>query len=270
MAVYTGDHLALTTTIYGHKMYVDTRDLSLAPHILLDGYWERPVTDVFLSVLRPGMRVVEIGPNSGWFSLLAAELVGSSGKLVLFEPNPRMADILMRNMSINGFLDRSQVVDKAVFSASQRIEFGVYEKYAGGSGLFANKAQAARAEHPAASLHPQFNDVLRMIEVEAVALDSYFAPGIRIDLMKIDAEGAEPHILAGAGRLLEENKHMQIILEFSPRLLRLGGSSPETFYDGIRAWGFRIFRIEPDLRLLESELSQLMQDAGHHDVLLRR
>src|SRR5207302_11253056 len=48
IAVYVGDYLALTTTVFSHKMYVDTRDLGLAPHILLDGCWERSVTDVFL------------------------------------------------------------------------------------------------------------------------------------------------------------------------------------------------------------------------------
>ena len=270
IAVYVGDYLALTTTIFSHKMYVDTRDLGLAPHILLDGCWERSVTDVFLSLVRPGMRVVEIGANVGWYSLLAAEIVGSAGKLVSFEPNPRMADILMRNLSINGFVDRCQVIDKAVFSATRKVEFGIYEKYAAGSGLFAARAQAAREQRPAAGLHPRFIDVLQLMEVDAVALDSHFAPGSKVHIMKIDAEGAEPHIIAGANRLLEENRDMQIILEFAPRLLRLGGSSAEEFYDTIRTLGFRIFRIEQDASLQESGPSELMEGAGHHDVVLRR
>ena len=109
-----------------------------------------------------------------------------------------------------------------------------------------------------------------MIEVESVALDGYFAPGTKIDIMKIDAEGAEPHIFAGASRLLEENKHMQMIIEFAPRLLRLGGSSAEEFYDSLRALRFRIYRIERDATLVESQLSELMEGAGHHDVVLRR
>ena len=120
IAVYVGDNLALTRTIYDHKIYVDTRDLALAPHILLDGYWEQWITNVFLSVVQPGMRVIEIGANMGWYSLLAAANIGPAGKLLSFEANPRMAEILRRNISINGFLDRAQVVNKAVSRQTKR------------------------------------------------------------------------------------------------------------------------------------------------------
>jgi FkbM family methyltransferase len=270
IAVYVGDNLALTRTIYDHKIYVDTRDLGLAPHILLDGYWEQWITNVFLSVVQPGMRVVEVGANMGWYSLLAAANIGPAGKLVSFEANPRMAEILRRNISINGFLDRAEVVDKAVFSANRTLEFGIYERHMGGSSLFATKPQA-RSEHGHfAVFDAQFNDTMRTIEVEAIALDSYFAEGGKIDFIKIDAEGAEPHVLAGAGRLLSENKDVQIMLEFAPRSLQRGGSSAEEFYGSIRALGFRVFRIEHDSSLVESELSELVHGPPHHDVLLRR
>jgi len=270
IAVYVGDNLALTRTIYGHKIYVDTRDLGLAPHVLLDGCWEQWITNVFLSVVQPGMRVVEIGANMGWYSLLAAANIGPAGKLVSFEANPRMAEILTRNLSINGFLDRAEVVDKAVFSANRRLEFGIYEKHMGGSSLFATKSQAASEHSHYGVFDPQFNDTMRTIEVEAICLDSYFAEGGKIDFIKIDAEGAEPHVLAGAGRLLSENKDVQIMLEFAPRSLQRGGSSAEKFYGSIRALGFRVFRIEHDSSLIESELSELVDGPPHHDVLLRR
>jgi FkbM family methyltransferase len=270
IAVYVGDNLALTRTIYDHKIYVDTRDLALAPHVLLDGYWEQWITNVFLSVVQPGMRVIEIGANMGWYSLLAAANIGPVGKLLSFEANPRMAEILRRNISINGFLDRAQVVNKAVFSANQTLEFSVYDKYMGGSSLFAAGAQTASDDRHVGIFDPQVNDTFRLIEVEAVALDSYFAQGSKVDFIKIDAEGAEPHILAGANRLLAENKDVQIMTEFAPQVLQRGGSSAEEFYASIRALGFRVLRIEQDSSLVESELSGLMQGPHHHDVLLRR
>ena len=270
IAVYVGDNLALTRTIYDHKIYVDTRDLALAPHILLDGYWEQWITNVFLSVVQPGMRVIEIGANMGWYSLLAAANIGPAGKLLSFEANPRMAEILRRNISINGFLDRAQVVNKAVFSANQTLEFSVYDKYMGGSSLFVAGAQTASDDRHVGIFDPQVNDTFRLIELEAVALDSYFAQGSKVDFIKIDAEGAEPHILAGANRLLAENKDVQIMTEFAPQVLQRGGSSAEEFYANIRALGFRVLRIEQDSSLVESELSGLMQGPHHHDVLLRR
>jgi FkbM family methyltransferase len=270
IAVYVGDNLALTRTIYDHKIYVDTRDLGLAPHILLDGYWEQWITNVFLSVVQPGMRVVEIGANMGWYSLLAAANIGPAGKLVSFEANPRMAEILRRNIGINGFVDRAQVVNKAVFSANQTLKFGVYDKYMGGSSLFAAGAQTASGDGHVGIFDPQVNDTFRVIEVGAVALDSYFAQGNKVDFIKIDAEGAEPHILAGADRLLAENKDVQIMTEFAPQLLQRGGSSAEEFYASIRALGFRVLRIERDSSLVESDLPELVRGPPQRDVLLRR
>jgi hypothetical protein len=140
----------------------------------------------------------------------------------------------------------------------------------GGSGLFAAKPDAAGEQGHAGSFDPQFNDTIRTIEVEAVTLDSYFVEGSRIDFIKIDAEGGEPHILAGAARLLSENGDLQIMLEFAPGSLQRGGSSAEAFYASVRDLGFRVFRIEHDSSLVESKLSDLVGGPAHYDVLLRR
>ncbi len=110
-----GDSRALTRTIYGHKMYVKTTDLSLAPHILLDGFWENWITKVFIREVQPGMVVCDIGANIGYYSLLAAASVGERGHLHCFEANPDVCEILFQNLDINGFLSRTTVVNKAVF-----------------------------------------------------------------------------------------------------------------------------------------------------------
>src|SRR5579871_4793090 len=68
---YLGDHTLLIQTVFGHVMYVDSRDLSLTPHLFRQGYWELDVTRFFLGVVKPGMRVVEVGANVGYYTLLA-------------------------------------------------------------------------------------------------------------------------------------------------------------------------------------------------------
>lgn len=70
---YLGNNKALTKTVFGHKIVVDTRDMSLAPHILLDGEWEAWIVRVFLTFVKPGMNVIDVGSNVGFYSLLAAE-----------------------------------------------------------------------------------------------------------------------------------------------------------------------------------------------------
>ncbi len=80
-AVYLGENLALTRVLDRFKMYVDARDISLAPHLLLDGYWELWNTKVFRQLLRPGMHVVDVGANVGYYTLLAAAGVGPRGRV---------------------------------------------------------------------------------------------------------------------------------------------------------------------------------------------
>ena len=56
---------------------VDTRDYSIAPHLLLDGFWKLSETEVFRNALRPGMTVVDVGASFGYFTLIAADAVGA-------------------------------------------------------------------------------------------------------------------------------------------------------------------------------------------------
>src|SRR5262245_7714777 len=108
-SVYLGDHRALTRTIYGHAMLVDTRDLSLGPTLLLHGDWEGEVTLFLLGRLRPGMNVIDVGANIGWYSVLMASRVGSAGTLMAFEANPSAYELCHHNLVINGLIARSEV-----------------------------------------------------------------------------------------------------------------------------------------------------------------
>jgi len=75
-AVYQGDHLALTRVLNLFKMYVDTTEVSLAPHLMMDGRWEPDITRVFEREIRKGMTVADVGAN--WVFFYAAG--GSAGR----------------------------------------------------------------------------------------------------------------------------------------------------------------------------------------------
>ncbi|WP_213034895.1 FkbM family methyltransferase [Candidatus Nitrotoga fabula] len=254
--VYLGGNRALTKTIYGHKIIVDTRDLSLAPHILIDGYWERWITNVFSELILPGMVVLEIGANVGYYSLLAADKIGASGKLICFEANPELSDLIFYNLAINGFGSRSEVVNKAVYSEDTILTFKIYEKFLGGSSLWGNDEQAKN-----------YRDKIKRIQVDGVRLDSHFKPGTRIDFIKIDAEGAEPYILKGASRILSENPHVIIMFEFSPKCFILN-MSVEIFYNEWTRLGFKMYRIEPDSTLSTLTLADAIATSTC-DVILK-
>lgn len=66
-SVYIGDGRVLTKNAYGQKMILPSFDISLTPHILMDGYWEKWITNVFIDHIKPGMTVLDVGSNVGYY-----------------------------------------------------------------------------------------------------------------------------------------------------------------------------------------------------------
>jgi hypothetical protein len=93
---------------------LDTRDMTLVPHIILDGMWEPNVTKVITGLLQPGQRVLEVGSNLGWYTLLIAHHIGPSGRLITFEANADLAKFTFDSICINGFTERVQLHSLAV------------------------------------------------------------------------------------------------------------------------------------------------------------
>jgi FkbM family methyltransferase len=87
------------------------------------------------------------------------------------------------------------------------------------------------------------------VSAEAIALDRYAAHcGLpRIDVIKMDIQGAEPFALAGARKLLEDC-HPTIMMEIHRPSLRALGSSPEMVWDQLSDLGYRAWRIRPSLK----------------------
>jgi FkbM family methyltransferase len=204
-AIYLGSHTALARTDFGAKIYLDTRDVSLAPHIMMGGHWEQWTGDLLKALLRPGMTFVDVGANVGFFTLLACSIVGPEGHVVAFEPNRRLCSLLGRSLSVNGFVPRTRLVKAAAMSTPGPREFRIMRDHHGSSGFTVDDALAER-----------FHDEIEVVTVDCSTLDDELAGrGMRIDVLKIDAEGAEPEVLAGATRLLEEQQSMQIVMEYT-------------------------------------------------------
>lgn len=222
--VYLGDHTALARVLQRYKMYVDTRDLSLSPHLLTDGFWEDWVTAAWQRLLRPGMRVVDVGANVGYYALIAADGVGPQGFVWAFEPDPRNAQLLRWNLEVNGFADRSAVIEAAALDRPRPIRFARLASHFG-----SHRVLAGSADVPAGS---------QQIVVEAVALDDCLGEQAEIHLMKIDAEGAEPYIWDGMPMLLERNRGIHLVMEFDPVQIRGQGRDPAVFLEAVLRAGF--------------------------------
>lgn len=115
-SVYLGDSTALCRVLGRYKMFVDTRDIGFANHLLMDGSWEFNLTQFIVQRVSRGMRVADIGANFGYYSILMSGLVGDDGFCHSFEPNPAAAKLLRQSLDVNGFDWRSKVHQVAVSS----------------------------------------------------------------------------------------------------------------------------------------------------------
>lgn len=226
-AVYLGGGTLLSTLTSGDKIFLDGDDLSLTPHLALDGYWVQWVTDVFLRTMRPGMKVVDIGANCGYFSLLACRAVGEQGFVWAVDANPRMCELVSKSMNVNGYRQRSEVVNMAVMAEPSSVRL-VIPRQLKGSATFLR-----------ADVDPEsFGGGSDVIDVRGAPLTEVVGDAT-IDFIKIDAEGAEPLIFQGARKVIERSTNIKMIVEFAPSNFQTQ-SSPDDFLDLIESMGLRI------------------------------
>jgi FkbM family methyltransferase len=257
---YLGRHRFLTTTAHGQKIYLDTRDVTLAPHVILGGMWEPTVTDRVLACVRPGMRAVEVGCNQGWYTLLIAQQVGPEGRVIAFEANPDLVELVADSASINGYPWRVAVHNLAVSDAAGEATFYIRGRHLGNSSL--GTVPQSVLDH----LH----DTVRETRVRTVALDQFLTgPDRRIDFLKIDAEGAEPAVFRGMEQLLRENDRVLIVMEYSPVQMSCAGHDPAATMAFLAGLGFGIYRIEDAGGQTRLSLDGL-RAIEHCDLLLSR
>ena len=90
----------LLVTAQGNKFFLDPRD-AMSKDLLSHGVWEEYETQIFKETISPGDVVLDIGANIGYYSLIAARLVGDTGKVHAFEPEPNSRDLLEKNIAVN-------------------------------------------------------------------------------------------------------------------------------------------------------------------------
>lgn len=157
---------------------------------VLEGSGEPQVQRALAAQLRPGMVFYDLGANIGFFSLLAAKLVGEKGRVFSFEADPEVASRLRENIARNHFT-RVSVEEKAVWSDSRRVVF----------------ARADPAQSPDRGLGCVTKAAApNTVEVEAVSLDSYVHAFPAPDFIKCDVEGAEVEVFRGARELLRTKR----------------------------------------------------------------
>lgn len=247
LAVPYGDDTVLCRVLGRFKMFADARDRTLSPYLILDGGWELFVTEAVVSQLRPGMTVFDAGANLGYFTLLMAELVGPSGRVHAVEPNPRLAALLRRTVTLNVFDDRVTIHPHPLGAASGRE---VVLRVPDG--------------------RPMNGHVVPGSGTEALVtrtVDEILGDG-PLDAIKIDVEGAEWELWQGMEKVLARGRPLLVFLEFNKHRL----ADPDAFLDSIERHGFSLSWIHLKHGILPIDRATILARESLDDwmLLLRR
>ncbi len=232
--------------IEGHKMYLDSKD---SLHLSLNKEYEKAETEIFKKEIKEGNIVIDIGANIGYYTLLAAKIVGNKGKVFAFEPDPENFKILKKNIDANRYKN-VVLVQKVVSDKSKKLKLFLSEDNKAGHKIYGD------------------NTNKNFVIVNSVTINDFLKnQDVEVDFIKMDIEGAEGKAFAGMSSIMKKNK-IKIMTEFIPSLLRDLDTDPRKYIKTFIEYGFKIY----DINNLNkpATIEELMQryDNGKHTNLL--
>jgi methyltransferase, FkbM family len=175
------------------------------------------------TILSAGDVVVDAGANIGIYSEFLARRVGPTGLVNSFEPSPENFE---RLQCATRKLSNVRVCQAAVGERSGRSTLYLSDKL--------------NVDH---RTYMTEGDSRSGVPIDIVALDDYFKPGQRVDLIKMDIQGYELHALRGANRVLEDNSTAKLLLELWPYGLKKAGANWLELIDALQGKNMAIYRV---------------------------
>jgi FkbM family methyltransferase len=223
------DHMITEKVGDSYIMELDLSDL-IQRNIYFFGYYEPHFASALKQVLRPSDIFVDVGANVGQFSLIAAGAVGESGKVIAIEPEPNNFEQLKKNFQLN-LLINSKAFNLA--AGKQRGEVDLFVR--GREGGFTNRGVHSLHKHED-WLNPQ------KVSAHIELLDTILADEPRVDVIKMDIEGAELGALEGAVHSIKRFDPI-IFFEANEVCTKYFGHSTADVKLWLRGQGFSLARL---------------------------
>lgn len=222
----------------------------LSARLLRDGIWEPYETRLVVDGLAPGQIFVDVGANIGYYTLLASRLVGASGSVYAFEPEPRNYLLLEENCRSHDE-DNIHLFDVGLSDKTEEAALYLSRDNLGDHRLFdEGERQTVR---------------VRLGRGDELLPDTC----TQIDLLKIDTQGAETFVVAGlTDRIRASRSVIRIIVEFWPWGLASAGSSARELIERLAQFGLRFNVIDHiGHRLLPATPEELIHSAERGDLM---
>jgi FkbM family methyltransferase len=182
----------------GGKIYLDANESPMM-RARTNGNYDKPKHKLLNRLLKPGMTFIDVGACVGDFSLLAAKLVGPTGRVITFEPLPKNCACIRKSIEANGYGDIITLHEMAI------------SNFVGNAALYIGKKSGWNSLNrwvPA----PGKGVTDKTVTVRVSTLDSMLKD-IVPDMVKVDVETAELEVLRGARRALNKNPRMFLLVD---------------------------------------------------------
>jgi FkbM family methyltransferase len=220
--------LSVSDNIRSFPFYVHKEgDNHVSKTLLEDGIWESYETQLFLACLQKGHKVLDIGANIGYYSVLAGLYLNGSGQVLAYEPNPENFALLDKNIKVN-HCSNVQSFQLALSTQDENGFLYLSDDNFGDHQIYDNQENRS-------------TQAIALVNGDAHTLKHFSS----VNLIKIDTQGAEWHVLQGLRTLINNSlASLQMILEFSPNSLRLAGSEPDALLEYIFSLNLPITMID--------------------------
>ncbi|MDP6035473.1 MAG: FkbM family methyltransferase [Verrucomicrobiota bacterium] len=219
---------------FGDATIVLNPDDPVISGALFFGVYEKGETAFVQRALRPGMTVLDVGANVGYYTALAARRVGPSGRVIALEPDPQSFEYLEQTIAANevGNVDAFQCA-----AADHEAKMALYiSKDNRGD----NRLYEPDPKWPTVTVTARpADDILKDAEVD------------QLDFIKIDVQGFEASVIEGLQNTLAQSEKLTLLAEFWPKGLLDAGSNPKEFLERLRDYGLNLHELTPKGELVE-------------------
>lgn len=227
--------------LHGYEMQMDLRNWSDRQSFFLARFYDLPTQLLIMDLVQAGDTFIDLGANIGMISMLAARLVGPSGQVHSFEPNPDAFARLRNHVDSNG-LGNVTLYQFAVSDVEDELTLTVLDNHSGSGTLAPLGSEAAG--------HQQKSYTVPVKVVDDV-LPERLSSNV---IIKIDVEGFECRAIRGLKQTITRYQPA-FVLEAVSGHLRRAGSSLEEMFDLLQSQGYEAFEIATRAHLLRHRLN---------------
>lgn len=231
----------LYRTSEGHLFWLDNISV-VDSSIIKSGYFEKESSQIVKKLIKPGYVIIDVGANIGYYSVIFAKLTGATGRVFAFEPTKLFYDALSNNLHENN-VKNCVIYNLGLSNVKQR--------------------KTIQISNSSATLHePNIKNVVAKENINLVTLNTFAKKEkiTRVDFIKVDIDGHEPHFMEGAWETLDIWEPI-ILLEVSNLHYSIAGVNAWSFYDKLIKHGYNIYSEKS--RMLYKNKEEFMKECGN-------